>query len=177
MSNQNDPNTHYDEADIPSLIEKARDLRRVDELEDSQQLLLDLLKEFPEHPLILFEVGGSYDVLGEEEMAIPYYREAVENGLTGEDRHECLICLGSSLRVMGEDEEAIEVLESAVDEFPHHNSARVFLALAYYSNDQPDQAISELLALLLETTADEDILAYADVLEYYKDNLDEEMGE
>jgi tetratricopeptide (TPR) repeat protein len=110
-------------------------------------------------------------------MAIPYYREAIENGLAGEDRHECLICLGSSLRVIGEDEEAIEVLESAVDEFPHHNSARVFLALAYYSNDRLDQAISELLALLLETTSDQDILAYADVLEYYKDNLDEETEE
>jgi thioredoxin-like negative regulator of GroEL len=110
-------------------------------------------------------------------MAIPYYREAIENGLDGEDRHECLICLGSSLRVIGEDKEAIEVLESAVAEFPHHNSARVFLALAYYSNDRPDQAISELLALLLETTSDQDILAYADVLEYYKDNLDEEIEE
>lgn len=63
-------------------IEEARGLlRRDDELEASQAQLLALLAEFPDHPLVLFEVGGAYDVLGEEGEAIPYYRRAIAAGV------------------------------------------------------------------------------------------------
>lgn len=163
------------ETDIQATIEQARELRRADELETSQDLLLELLELHPNHPLVLFEVGGSYDVMGEEEMAIPYYRRAIEAGLDGNDLQECLICLGSTLRVVGEYEDAVALLEQAVDEFPDRNSGRAFLALAQYSNGDYDLAVQTLLSLLLETTTDPDILAYAETLEYYKDNLDETL--
>jgi tetratricopeptide (TPR) repeat protein len=165
------------EKDPAAAIEKARALRRDDELESSQNLLLELLRSHPDDPLVLFEVGGSYDVMGEEEMAIPYYRRAIEAGLEGNDLQECLICLGSTLRVVGEHDEAVEMLEQAVDEFPGRNSGRAFLALAHYSNGDAGLAVSGLLSLLLETTSDEDILAYADTLDYFKDQLDESPDE
>ena len=164
-----------DEAALLAAIQTARQLRREDELESSQAQLLALMEEYPDHPLVLFEVGGSYDVMGEVEMAIPYYRRAIDAGLAGPDRQECLICLGSSLRVAGEHDEAVETLEQAADEFPNNNSGRVFLALAHYSNGDPDLAVGTLLAVLLETTQDPDILTYADTLDYYKDNLDETL--
>jgi tetratricopeptide (TPR) repeat protein len=161
------------ESNLMEAIEEARALRRADELEASQDLLLDLLSQYPNHPLVLFEVGGSYDVMGEEEMAIPYYRQAIGAGLDGNDLQECLVCLGSTLRVVGEHEDAVTMLEQAVDEFPERNSGRAFLALAYYSNGEVEKSIGLLMSLLLETTSDDDILAYADTLDYYKDNLDE----
>jgi len=161
------------EFDLMTAIEEARNLRRDDDYEASQVLLLELMEKHPNDPLVLFEVGGSYDVLGEEEMAVPYYRQAIAAGLDGDDLQECLICLGSSLRVLGDAEEAVSILEQAVDEFPERNSGRVFLALAHYSNGEMEKAVSALLSLLLKTTADDDILAYADVLDYYVDNLDE----
>ncbi len=161
--------------DLMAIIEEARSLRRNDDLEASQALLLELMEKYPDHPLVLFEVGGSYDVLGEEEMAVPYYRQAIAAGLEGDDLQECLICLGSSLRVLGDAEEAVSILEQAVEEYPERNSTRVFLALAQYSNGEAAQAVSILLSLLLETTADEDILSYADALDYYVDNLDETL--
>jgi tetratricopeptide (TPR) repeat protein len=164
-----------DEAALVAAIAQARHLRHEDDLEGSQTQLLALMEEHPDHPLVLFEVGGSYDVMGEVEMAIPYYRRAIDAGLEGPDLQECLICLGSSLRVVGEHEEAVEALEQATDEFPENNSGRVFLALAHYSNGDPDLAVSTLLSVLLETTKDPDILAYADALDYYKDNLDETL--
>lgn len=163
--------------DLMEAIEKARSLRRADELESSQELLLELLEEYPGDPLVLFEVGGAYDVMGEVEIAIPYYRQAIGAGLEGDDLQECLICLGSSLRVVGESEDAVALLEQAVDEFPNRNSGRAFLALAYYSNGEYDQAVSLLLSLLLETTSDKDIRGYAESLEYYVDNLDETVDE
>lgn len=176
MSKNLPPDDHPNsETAMLAAIEEARNLRREDDLEASQERLLALLDEYPDHPLVLFEVGGSYDVFGEEEMAIPYYRRAIAAGLEGDDLQECLVCLGSTLRVTGEHDEAVMILEQASEEFPERNSGRVFLALAYYSKGESERAVSTLLSVLLDTTTDEDILGYADVLEYYKDNLDETL--
>jgi tetratricopeptide (TPR) repeat protein len=158
---------------IEETIARAKELRRADELEASQELLLGLLADHPNDPLVLYEVGGSYDVLGEESQAIPYYQKAIKAGLDGEDLQECLVCLGSSHRNVGNFTEAVETLEKVVDQFPDDNSGKVFLALAYYSDGREDEAVRLLLELLLETTNDPNILKYADPLDYYKDNLDE----
>ena len=157
-----DDSQFTDEAALLAAIEEARELRRQDDLAESQEQLLALMEDHPDHPLVLFEVGGSYDVMDEVEMAIPYYRRAVAAGLDGRDLQECLVCLGSTLRMVGEHEEAVEALQRAVEEFPENNSGRVFLALAHYSNGDADLAVSTLLGLLLETTSDADILAYAE---------------
>lgn len=154
-------------------ITQARQLRRADKLDESQALLLQLLEEYPEDPVVLFEVGGAYDVIGQEKQAIPYYRQAVEAGLDGDELQECLLCLGINHRVIGEFEEAVAVLEEATDQFPDDNSIRVFLALANYSDGREDEAVRLLLEILLETTQDENILAYADTLDFYKEHLDE----
>jgi tetratricopeptide (TPR) repeat protein len=154
-------------------IAEAKSLRQEDNLEESQNLLLSLLEEFPEDPLVLFEVGGSFDVMGEEEEAIPYYQKAIEAGLSGNDLQECLICLGSNYRILGDYQEAVDTLEDAVNQFPDSGSVKAFLAVALYSNDQFEEAVRLLLTLLLNTTKDEDILAYGDTLDFYKDNLDD----
>lgn len=158
-------------------IARARQLRQQDQLEASQELLFQLMKQYPDDPLVLFEVGGSFDVLGQEADAIPYYQEAIEAGLSGADLQECLVCLGSSQRVTGQFDEAVDTLEEAVAQFPDNNSGRVFLALAYYSQGEYEAATRLLLSLLLETTQDDDILAYNGALEYYKENLDEVVTE
>ncbi|MCP4421130.1 MAG: tetratricopeptide repeat protein [Chloroflexi bacterium] len=162
---------------IEETIARAKKLRHEDALEASQELLINLLDENLNDPLVLYEVGGSYDVLGEEKEAIPYYQKAIVAGLDGDDLQECLVCLGSSLRNVGNFDEAIEVLEEATEHFPENNSGKAFLALAYYSDGREDEAVKLLLELLLNTTKDKDILAYADPLDYYKDNLDEVWDE
>ncbi len=158
---------------IEETIARAKELRREDELEASQELLLTLLEEHPNDSLVLYEVGGSYDVMGEEKQAIPFYQKAIQAGLDGDDLQECYVCLGSSQRNIGRFEAAIDTLEKVVDEYPDNNSGKVFLALAYYSEGREDEAVQLLLELLLKTTNDKNILAYADPLDYYKDNLDE----
>lgn len=158
-------------------IARARKLRDQDQLEESQAILLDLMADYPEDPVVLFEVGGSYDVMDDQREAIPYYEDAIDEGLSGDDLLECLICLGSCRRVIGEFAGAVEALETAVSQFPDNKSGHVFLALAYYSNDQKEAAMRTLLDVLLQTTTNEDILAYADVFEFYKDNLEEVWDE
>lgn len=158
-------------------ISRARELRREEELEQSQAILLELLDEHADDPVVLFEVGGSYDVLGEEREAIPYYKQAIDAGLEGSDLQECLVCLGSSYRNIGAFDDAVGALEKAVEQFSEDFSGHVFLALAYYSDGREDEAVSILLDLLLKTTKDENILAYSEPLDYYKDNLDEVWDE
>ncbi|MGD8857412.1 MAG: tetratricopeptide repeat protein, partial [Chloroflexota bacterium] len=120
---------------------------------------------------------GSFDVLGLEPEAIPYYRQAIENGLEGEALTECMICLGSSQRLVGDFQDAVETLEEAVQLFPDSAGAKAFLALAYYGNKQYEEAVSLLLELIVRTTKDEELLAYGDTLDYFKDNLDERWEE
>ncbi|MCA9932274.1 MAG: tetratricopeptide repeat protein [Ardenticatenaceae bacterium] len=159
--------------DIKATIQRAKELRHEDKLEESQELLLDLLTEYPDDPTTLFEVGGSYDVLGEVLTANEFYQKALDEGLDGPDRQECLICLGINFRGIGDADTAVSILEDAAKQFPDNNSIRAFLALAYYSDGQDDFAVQTLLDLLLQTTKDASILDYTDTLEYYKDNLDE----
>jgi tetratricopeptide (TPR) repeat protein len=154
-------------------IARAKELRDVDEMEESQALLLELLQEYPEDAQILYEVGGAYDLLEEARKAVGYYQQAVDAGLTGEDLQECLLCLGICQRGLGDADEAVVTLQKAVEKFPESNVAQLFLALAYYSDGQDDEAVRSLLTVLLATTEDEEVLAYVDTLEYYKDNLDE----
>ncbi len=158
--------------DKAETIKRAKALRREDKLEESQDLLLSLYEEYPHDPQVLFEVGGSYDVMGWEEDAIPYYEQAIQLGLAGADLQECLVCLGSSYRIMGDNQEAIDILEDALEQFPDNNSSKAFLALAYYTNKQYEDSVKALFELLLETTQDENILTYARPLEFYKDHLD-----
>lgn len=158
---------------LQQTIQRARELRRQDQLEESQALLLELLRQYPNDPLVLFEVGGSYDVLGQARTANSYYEKALDKGLTAPERQECLICLGINYRGLGDSETAVSILERAAKQFPEDNSIRAFLALAYYSDAQDDLAFRTLIDLLLKTTQDESILAYADTLDYYKDHLDE----
>ena len=159
--------------DIATTVEKAKELRHEDELETSQELLLSLLDEYPDDPTVLFEVGGSYDVMGYEDEAIPFYSGAIDAGLEGSELQECLICLGSSQRAIGEVEKAVTVLESAREQFPEDSGIKAFLSLAYYSDERYSDAFQLLLELLLNTTDDEQILAYSEALDYYRENLDE----
>lgn len=159
--------------DKEETIKQAKALRQEDKLDESEELLLALLEEYPDDPLVLFEVGGAYDVMGLEIEAIPYYERAIDEGLEGSDLLECLICLGICQRAIGDFQEAIDALEEAVNQFPDENSSKTFLALVYYSNEQYSESVRLLMDLLLNTTKDEQILSYADTLDFYKDNLDE----
>ncbi len=154
-------------------IERARDLRDKDELDASLELLLLLKDEFHEDAMVLFEVGGAYDILGMAPDAIPYYEKAMENGLDDPELEECYVCLGTSHRVIGEFEDSVDVLEQAVENYPESYVAKVFLAIAYYGNGQFSESVQALMNALLDTTADEELQSYSDTLNFFKDNLDE----
>src|SRR6266545_3874133 len=77
-----------------------------------------LLAEHPDHPVLVYEVGGAYDTAGQEETARGY------------------------------DGDVLAVLDRARREFPDSDSVRVFRALTLNDAQRPDEAVAELLTVV-----------------------------
>src|SRR4051812_48773794 len=109
----------------------------------------DLLAQHPDHPVLVYEVGGAYDTAGEESTAAGYYERALALGLEGDTLRRCLCQYGSTLRWLGRLDESIGVLERARALYPESDSVRVFLALTYNDGGRGDAAVAELLAVIV----------------------------
>lgn len=102
-----------------------------------------------EDPAALYEWASVHDFLGREAEAVPLYRAALARGLDGARRSQAVIQLASSLRNLGETDEAIALLEAVPESDPLHASAHAFLALALHDAGRPADA----LRIALDTLA------------------------
>ncbi|MGY2873580.1 tetratricopeptide (TPR) repeat protein [Marmoricola sp. URHA0025 HA25] len=109
----------------------------------------DLLARHPDHPVLVYEVGGAYDTAGDERTAASHYERALALGLEGDTLRRCLCQYGSTLRWLGRLEESLAVLERAKAEFPDSDSVRVFRALTLNDAGRGDAAVAELLGVVV----------------------------
>ena len=129
----------------------------------------NLLAQYPDNARVEFELAGACDFAGQEAEAIPHYRRAMKLGLPEDDLARAYLQLGSSLRNVGEFDEAVQLLTEGVTKFPDYRPLKVFLALAQHSAHQAQAALVTLLDVLL---LDADKLdGYARALQYYTDEL------
>ena len=63
-----------------------------------------------EDPRLMFEWASALDAGGHEAQAVAAYETALRGGLREPHRHQALIQLGSSLRVVGRPADAVSVL-------------------------------------------------------------------
>ncbi|MBA3807194.1 MAG: tetratricopeptide repeat protein [Solirubrobacterales bacterium] len=79
-----------------------------------------------------FERGAARDSTGHPEEAIALYRAALEAGLQGERRRRAVIQMASSLRNLGDAQQAVELLDAELHAAhdPLDGAVRAFLALA-----------------------------------------------
>jgi predicted Zn-dependent protease len=117
----------------------------------------------------LFELGGEHDSAGHETEAVRQYREAIELGLPADLDLQARIQLASTLRNLGEFEEAVAILRDVVAHEPGHRAARMFLSLALLSDGQPEAAVHELIDLLLTNPGQPE--RYTKSLRAYADDL------
>lgn len=110
----------------------------------------DLLSEHPDNARLVYEVGGSYDTAGQEQVALGHYTRALELGLDGDLRRRCLLQFASTLRNLGRVDESLAMFDRAIAEFPDSPSLKVFKALTLHASDCANAAF----ALLLTTIAD-----------------------
>ncbi|SEE46961.1 Tetratrico peptide repeat-containing protein [Streptomyces sp. 2131.1] len=116
-----------------------------------------LLAEHPDHPVLVYEVGGAYDTAGQEETARGYYERALNLGLDGD-----ILCqYASTLRRLGEPDASLVVLDRARKEYPDSDSVRVFRALTLNDAHRPDEAVAELLTVVTTHTEATDLGRWA----------------
>ncbi len=140
--------------------------------EDARIAVLEILSEFPDDPQVNFQSAWAHDKLGMEEEAIPFYVKAIGGGLTGDERRDALLGLGSTYRALGHYDDALSTLSRGVAENPDDRGLQVFHAMALYNNGRHKEACESLLHLLMETTTDQGILRYEGALSEYAEDLD-----
>jgi ketosteroid isomerase-like protein len=109
-----------------------------------------LAAEAPTDAVAAFERAGARDSTGHTDLAVPLYRQALDRGLTGPRRRQAVIQMASSLRALGQPEEAVSLLtaELAADSDPLDDAVRAFLALALADTGREREALSLALGAL-----------------------------
>ena len=92
-------------------IKKAVELRNQGKLEESNEVMKDLVKEYPENAEVNYQCAWSFDVLSLEKEAIPYYEKAIAGNLNDEDMQEAYIGIGSTYRVIGRYQDSKDIFE------------------------------------------------------------------
>ncbi len=135
-------------------------------------MLVELTQEDPENGLLNYHCACSFDALGFEKEAIPYYRQAVELGLPEEENQSAYLGLGSSYRALGLYAESKETLEMGIGLYPENNALKAFYAMTLYNLGDTTAGVEILLKLLASTSDDPHIQRYKKALLFYADNLD-----
>ncbi|KAB7672083.1 tetratricopeptide repeat protein [Bacillus sp. B1-b2] len=154
-------------------LNKAIDLRKNGNLKESNEVLSVLVREFPEDALYNYQYAWSFDILGEEEKAVPYYENAIKIGLPSKDMEGAILGLGSTYRALGEYESSKDILLKGIELFPTNQAIQVFYSMTLYNLKEHSKAMELLLKCLINTTNDKEILSYKKALNFYSDKLDE----
>ena len=78
------------------------ELRNKGLYKESNLLLVDLAEICSNNAQVNYQCAWSFDVLGEEAKAVPYYEKAISLGLEDENLEGALLGLGSTYRTLGE---------------------------------------------------------------------------
>lgn len=119
--------------------------------EDFRALIDGLVAELPEgSPVGLFERAAAFDSTGHSDLAVPLYRQALDQGLTGERRRRAVIQMASSLRNLGQAEESVKLLTAEMEAGSDRldDAVRGFLALALVDVSREREAVSLALRAL-----------------------------
>jgi len=158
-------------------LNKAIILRSEGKLTESNEILKVLAKDDPENAEINYQCAWSYDVLGKEAEAVPYYEKALRLGLNDEDTLGAIIGLGSTYRTLGNYQKSKAVFESGLSRFPENTALKTFYAMTLYNVGEHVKAMEILLTCLVQTSNDPDIKSYERAIAFYADKLDKTWKE
>jgi len=154
-------------------LKEAIRLRETGMLEESKELLIELVSQFPDSAEIQYHCAWTHDRLSLEREAAVYYEKALNLGLQPQDAEGAYIGLGSTYRTIGEYEKSKETLSKGLDTFPEHHAMKVFLAMTLYNLGESNKAMELLLTSLAATSKDPVIEKYQRAIRFYASRLDE----
>ncbi|KQL35889.1 tetratricopeptide repeat protein [Psychrobacillus sp. FJAT-21963] len=155
------------------IMEIALKLREEGKNKESNQLLIKLAEAFPTDAILQYQCAWSFDVLGEEAKAAPYYERAIEYGLPTEELEGAILGLGSTYRTLGEYEKSKKIFLKGLNLFPNNKALKVFYSMTLYNLNEHNKAMEILLSSLLDSTNDEEIIRYQKAIRFYSDKLDD----
>ncbi|MET9553838.1 tetratricopeptide repeat protein [Streptomyces sp. NPDC006645] len=156
------------------LLAEAVDLRTRGEAEQARERLVALAQRHPDDAEVAYQTAWTHDALGLEAEAVAYYQQALAGTeLPAGDRLGALVGLGSTFRILGRYEEAVETLRGGLAEFPDDGALRTFLAMALFNTGQHDEATRILLELLAATSDDPGVRSYRRAIGHYAKDLRE----
>ncbi len=153
-------------------LEKAIHLRKNGNHKESNELLIKLVQQFPENASINYQCAWSFDLLGVEIQAVPYYEKAIQLGLSSEELEDALLGLGSTYRALGEYEKSKDTFLKAIELFPDNRAIQTFYSMTLYNLSEHSKAMEILLNCLVDTTTDEKIERYKKAINFYANQLD-----
>ncbi|WP_405611910.1 tetratricopeptide repeat protein [Streptomyces sp. NBC_01511] len=160
------------------LLAEAVELRTRGEAEQARERLVALADRYPDDAVIACQTAWTHDALGLEAEAVAYYETALAGpDLPPQDRLGALVGLGSTFRILGRYEKAVETLRGGLVEFPDDGALRTFLAMALFNTGRHDEAMRLLLELLASTSEDPEVRAYRDAISHYAKDLREVVGQ
>ncbi|MDI3423061.1 tetratricopeptide repeat protein [Streptomyces luteolus] len=141
----------------------------------ARERLVVLAEELPYDAQVAYQTAWVHDTLGLEAEAVPHYRRALgtPGGLSTDDRANALLGLGSTYRVLGRYEQAVETLTAASAEFPENGALRAFLSMALFNVGRHHDAMELLLTLVATTSDDPNVAEYRPAIEHYAQDLHE----
>jgi len=158
---------------MDSTIQQAIELRTEGQAEQAKTIFLNLLTSHPDDPFLLYQLAWTYDNLGLEAQAMPYYEQAIANGLQGEDRQGAMLGLGSTYRTLAHYDKAATLFKQAIQDYPEAREFKVFYAMVLYNLEQYAEGMQLLMTELAETTNDKGIERYQRAILFYADKLDQ----
>ncbi|MCM3638094.1 tetratricopeptide repeat protein [Sporosarcina luteola] len=153
-------------------VNKAILMRSEGKLTESNEILQTMAKDDPKSAEINYQCAWSFDVLGKEAEAVPYYEKALQLGLNDEDALGAIIGLGSTYRILGSYKKSRAVFERGLARFPENNALKTFYAMTLYNVGEHVKAMEILLTCLVHTSNDPDIASYNRAIGFYADKLD-----
>jgi tetratricopeptide (TPR) repeat protein len=154
-------------------LDKAIDLRKSGSHKESNELLIKLVQKYPEKASINYQCAWSYDLLGEESKAVPFYETAIKLGLPSNELEGAFIGLGSTYRTLGEYEKSKKTFQKGIETFPNNRAIQAFYSMTLYNLNEHNKAMELLLKCLIDTTTDDKILSYKKAIDFYSDKLNE----
>lgn len=98
-------------------LERAIAIRKSGNHKESNELLMRLVLDFPDNASINYHCAWSFDLLGEESKAVPFYEKSIRLGLALNELEGALLGLGSTYRTLGEYEKSKETFKKELNRF------------------------------------------------------------
>ncbi|WP_425387219.1 tetratricopeptide repeat protein [Alteribacter aurantiacus] len=153
-------------------FKKGIELRNEGHVEESAELLEQLVQLDPNNGYLYYECAASFDALGDERKAIPYYEKAIKLGLEPEVLVKAYTNAGSSYRANGHYDRAKTIFEEGRNRFPENQALNMFYAMVLYNLNEHSHAMEVLLNVVIKTSSDNHVRDYEKAISFYRDKLD-----